>query len=261
MPKDYETDLAKALNTQKDIKESVSLEELEDRLRAIFYGEDEKEKESSILPIDSVDLADEWGRELARDLEKTAIGFPVGFGSRMSAGAIGSMRRTAGGAVNALNSSSMGRAMGMGSAAGGLMGAMRDPGYDPQTGMQKSRLGNIAMGAATGAAAGYGAKSLAAGASTMKGNIGNHLRKGMAATNKATPVVEAVGPKTVGEHYNSGASGYKPAQDMKMNRIQQGYSSLGNQQRPAPLSLFSRMNNRIQGAAMTVGRTMGPIVG
>lgn len=82
-----------------------------------------------------------------------------------------------------------------GAVAGGVMGAIQDPGTDPVTGQQKSRLGNIAMGAGLGAITGGAAKAGLQYAS--KQAPGTFLRSGADSVNKGIKDVLRKDPKAV----------------------------------------------------------------
>jgi hypothetical protein len=120
------------------------------------------------------------GKEKKSSMEKTAA--PMlgalktgmqGLAGRGMHGAISSSRNalTGGGAM-------------VGAGLGAARGALGNPGVDPNTGQQKSRLGymakNIAGGAALGAGAGYAAKPLAMRAAGTTGRIGEMSRDAMA---------------------------------------------------------------------------------
>lgn len=99
--------------------------------------------------IEKLAAAEMLGRDLAHKnqslMTKEALAIP---GAALSAvrGAAGMMMKDPSKALR------VGGAIG-----GGLMGAMKNPGVDPATGQQKSRLGNMALGAAGG----YGLGSMA----------------------------------------------------------------------------------------------------
>lgn len=102
------------------------------------------------------------------DLEKIAFLTP-----RMAAG----LRRTVGSGMQGLTATVPVKTLATG--AGAIYGGMQDPGYDPMTGQQNSRLGNIALGAAGGLAAGAGLQRGARAALGMQGQTGDYLRKAM----------------------------------------------------------------------------------
>lgn len=94
-------------------------------------------------------MADEWGRELAREhMEKVAIPMPSMGALKSGIGQVAGKVMTTGAPTRAAVGA------GVGAAAGGL----KNPGYDAQ-GNQKSRLGGMVGGALAGAGAGVAAKA------------------------------------------------------------------------------------------------------
>lgn len=155
------------------------------KLRSLAEAADKtcpKMKKATMVKKSAVDLADRWGRDLARaGLEKTALMPPVGAMAGQGINAAMRMKpvaRMAGGAA-------------MGAAGGALSGMMASP--NPQTGQRPSVLGRAAVGAGlgAGAAAGLGA------AVKAKGAVGQATRgamkQGKAAT-KATAGKAAAKP-------------------------------------------------------------------
>lgn len=178
MKKNYASDLASLFEKTATSNQfsNLSIEEMESHFLSSAKPVPQIEKRAHTLPVESVDVADKWGRELAHELfEKTALGFPVVPGARAAAGAMGTARRAVGSGMNyAMNASTMNR-MGVGAAIGGVMGGMRSPGLDPSTGQPRSRMGGAMMGAATGGLAGYAAKGGATALASNKGAVGNYV--------------------------------------------------------------------------------------
>lgn len=107
--------------------------------------------------LDKLASAETMGKELAHEAaekEKTALALP-GVGAIAGTAAKTMMRNPA-------------KALRVGGAvAGGVLGAAKSPGVDPNTGQSNSRL----MGGAIGAAAGYGAGSMAGKSQMINGLV------------------------------------------------------------------------------------------
>ena len=109
-----------------------------------------------------------------RDLEKIAFLTPK---------AMVGVRRAVGSGMQGLTATAPVKTLG--GVGGALYGGMQDPGYDPMTGQQNSRLANAALYGIGGLAAGAGLQGGARAALGMQGKTGDYLRKAqtMAARN------------------------------------------------------------------------------
>lgn len=119
-----------------------------------------------------------WAESLGRELAKEAAGLPA-MGSMLQ----GARSMAGKGMLRTMQASTGTRALvgaGAGAAVGGVGGALKNPGVDPATGQQRSRLGNMAAGvaggAALGAGAGLGARKALGAVATGKGAIGQSVR-------------------------------------------------------------------------------------
>jgi hypothetical protein len=182
--------LAKMLSSEPQVEKTASVE-VDDLSEA-------KEK---------LAWADGVGRELARrDLEKVALPSMGSMlqGAKAALPGIGQKAKTLAGQgmIRTMQAGAGTRAAvgaGIGAGVGGIGGALKNPGVDPATGQQKSRLGNIATGMAGGAALGAGAGLAAKGAiraaAGNKGAIGNATRGAMTQGGKANTLAKTVGPQ------------------------------------------------------------------
>lgn len=116
-----------------------------------------------------------------RDIEKIAVTLPS-LPSMSSVG--GGLKSAIGTGMQGLTSTVPVKTLT--TAGGALIGGMQDPGYDPMTGQQNSRIGNILLGGAGGLAAGYGLQRGARAALGMKGATGDYLRSAQRAAAEAT---------------------------------------------------------------------------
>lgn len=112
--------------------------------------------------MEKLSWADEFGRELAREhMEKIAIN-PMGSATKAFTGAAkAGLGKVMHGATTAGLGTRMGVGAAGGAALGGAAGFMKNPGVDPATGKQRSRIGGALAGAAGGAALGAGAGAAA----------------------------------------------------------------------------------------------------
>lgn len=124
--------------------------------------------------------ADKLGRELAREHMEKISAIP-------SLPAVGSMvQKGLGHSMQALTTSSGVKRGLVGAGVGAVGGALKSPGVDPATGQQKSRLGNMAMGAGLGAGAGVASGHLARAAGSMNNTVGKTLGGAQTAVAKQT---------------------------------------------------------------------------
>ena len=168
----YETKLAAALGsipTNKTEKLSydlskLSIEEL-DKLASVDGESFVDSAAEEILSLEKVAMADSWGRELARaEFEKTALLGPMPGLKGLLSPVSKSMIPTAGKAMN-WAAQGAGKNIMHGAIGGGALGAAKglisDPGIDPQTGQNRSRIQAAMSGAIGGAALGAGAAGAA----------------------------------------------------------------------------------------------------
>jgi hypothetical protein len=163
------------------------------------------EKTASVAEVDTTESdameklawAEEMGRDLAREEMSKVAALPA-MGSLLQGakaalpGIKGSVQSGLGkGMLRTMQAGAGTRAAvgaGAGAALGGVSGALKNPGVDPATGQQRSRLGNVASGmaggAALGAGAGLGARKAIGAVATGKGAVGQAARgaMGMGAT-------------------------------------------------------------------------------
>lgn len=158
--------LARSLSTVQPVKEVEKTASVEDV--------------SEEVAMEKLSRAENWGRELAREhMEKVAIPALPQVGAALKGGL--------GSAMHATMGASKGMRAGVGAAGGavlgGAAGAMKNPGTDPATGQQRSRLGNVMSGAAGGAAlggaAGLGARKAIGTVAASKGAVGDAARGAM----------------------------------------------------------------------------------
>ena len=154
----HEMRLAKALGyesteTEKlaSAYESLSIEELE----AIVRGE---MKKTSSIHL-SVEWADQMGREMAKE----------------AAPAMGLLQKGIGTAASKILSTGAGTRAAVGAGVGAVGGALKNPGVDPATGQQRSRLKNMAIGAGLGAGAGAAAGKAVTGIGSMNNAMGRYV--------------------------------------------------------------------------------------
>jgi len=193
--------LARSLSTtQPVVEEAEKIASVEDTSEEVAMGK--------------LSRAEHWGRELAHEhMEKVAIPALPQVGAALKSGV--------GSAMHATMGASKGMRAGVGAAGGALVGgaagAMKNPGTDPATGQQKSRLGNVMSGAAGGAAlggaAGLGARKAIGTVAAGKGAVGQAARGAMqsgirpgAVGLKDTRRVQALGAMAGGERAGLGAA-------------------------------------------------------
>lgn len=158
--------LARSLSTAQPVIETEKIASVEDTSEAVA--------------MEKLARAETWGRELAREhMEKVAIPALPQVGAALKGGL--------GSAMHATMGATKGMRAGVGAAGGavigGAAGAMKNPGTDPATGQQRSRLGNVMSGAAGGAAlggaAGLGARKAIGSVAASKGAVGEAARGAM----------------------------------------------------------------------------------